>query len=50
MNTGFDQDKAELGIFVFTVTLEVLPDGDSLTDSYQHAPFVARKFRESIEE
>lgn len=49
MNTGFDQDKAELGIFVFTVTLEVLPDGDSLTDSYQHAPLSGSKFREPME-
>ena len=30
MNSGFDENKAELGVFVLAVTLEVLADSDSL--------------------
>lgn len=30
MNAGFDEDEAELGVFVFAVALEVFADGDGL--------------------
>lgn len=30
VDTGFDEDKAEFGILVFAVALEVLADGNSL--------------------
>lgn len=30
MNSGLDENKAELGVLVLTVALEVLADGDGL--------------------
>ena len=30
MNAGFDKNEAELGVFVFSVALEMLADSDSL--------------------
>ncbi len=31
VDSGFDQDEAELGVLVLAVALEVLADGDSLS-------------------
>ena len=33
VDAGFDEDKAELGVFVLTVALEVLADGHGLRQS-----------------
>jgi len=34
VDSGFDQDEAELGVLVLAVALEVLPDGDGLLDQH----------------
>ena len=31
MDAGFDKDEAEFGVLVFTVALEMLADGNSLS-------------------
>ena len=31
MNAGFNEDKAEFGVFVFAVALEMLANGDGLS-------------------
>lgn len=33
MNAGFDQNETELGVFVFSIALEVFAYGDGLSDS-----------------
>lgn len=33
MDAGLDQNKAELGVFVFSIAFEVLSDGDGLVKS-----------------
>ena len=32
MNTGFDENETEFRVFVFSITFEVLANGDSLED------------------
>lgn len=32
MDTGLNENEAELGVLVLSVALEVLPDGDGLID------------------
>lgn len=32
MDTGLDENEAELGVLVLSVALKVLPDGDGLID------------------
>jgi len=34
VDSGFDQDESEFGVFVLAVALEVLSDGDSLLDQH----------------
>ena len=37
MDTGLDQNQAELGVLVLAVTLKVLADGDSLEEISKNA-------------
>lgn len=34
MDSGFDEDEAELGVFVLAVAFEVLADGDGFADQH----------------
>jgi hypothetical protein len=34
VNTGFDKNETELGVFVLAVALEMLADGDGLLDEH----------------
>ena len=43
MDAGFDKDEAEFRVLVFTVALEMLADGNSLSSRQRQSPSLGKK-------